>query len=139
MSISENRMIIDRFFERMFEGDQEAMAEMLDDDLIWWTPGALFGFSGKRGKTEVLRALGSVSGLFPDGLKLIPTKFLEQGDEFAIEAVGDGMTSGGIEYKNVYVFMITMKDGRIVEFHEYMDTGNAQAVLVEGRECPASY
>lgn len=139
MPISNNRQVIDSFFERMYEGNQQGMAELLDDDLVWWTPGALFGFSGKRGKSEVLDAIGAVSSLFPQGLKLNLTRILEQGDEFAIEAVGDAVTTTGLVYKNVYVFTLSLKDGRIIRFHEYMDTGYSQAVLVEGRECSAPY
>ena len=39
--------------------------------------------------------------------------------------------AGGANYENHYVFVFTIRDGRIAEVHEHLDTLYAQRVLFD--------
>jgi len=49
-------------------------------------------------------------------------------------ARGEVKTVRGEDYDNNYCFVIRMKDGKMVELREYMDTALAEAVLTMGAD-----
>ena len=55
-----------------------------------------------------------------------------EGDRVAIEATSRGTTFRGDEYRQEYHFLMRARDGKILEWKEYMDTEHARKVLVGG-------
>ena len=53
-----------------------------------------------------------------------------EGERLAIEAESEGITVTGKRYEQKYHFLMRVRDGKIVEFKEYMDTEYAREVLV---------
>ena len=68
----------------------------------------------------------------PEGLKFTILGLTAEADRVAIEAESDGMHVSGQRYQNQYHFLMRIRDGRIVELKEYMDTQQVQDVLLSG-------
>ena len=54
------------------------------------------------------------------------------GDRGAMRSQGSARTQDGRAYDNTYMHMVRIRDGRFVEFVEYLDTELATAVLCGG-------
>jgi hypothetical protein len=74
-----------------------------------------------------------VLDVFPDGLAFEVHSMTAEGDRVAIEAESKGMHVSGKKYNNLYHFLMRMRDGKIVEWKEYMDTMHANDVLCGGQ------
>ena len=57
---------------------------------------------------------------------------IAEDDRVVVLARGEVKTVRGEDYNNSYCFVLTMRDGKIVELREYMDTALAEARLVMG-------
>ena len=99
------------------------------EDLTLWTAGSL-PFSGSRGKAAALEGMPQILGLFPEGLRFEITALTAEGERVAIEATSRGTTFRGDLYEQEYHFLLRARDGKVVEFREYMDTELARRVLV---------
>ena len=66
---------------------------------------------------------------FPDGLTMTIKRLTAEADRVAIEAESHGTHVSGKTYKNLYHSLMRVKDGKIVEWREYMDTMLAAEVL----------
>ena len=53
-----------------------------------------------------------------------------EGERVAIEAESYGRHINGKTYNNLYHFLMVIRDGKISELKEYMDTMHANEVLV---------
>ncbi|MBI4514397.1 MAG: nuclear transport factor 2 family protein [Deltaproteobacteria bacterium] len=132
MSESEqNKQITRALFAALSRADAAAVAEMYADDFTLWTAGTL-PFSGTFNKTQALQGMDQILGLFPDGLQFTITAMTAEGERVAVEAESDGRHASGKRYHNQYHFLVIVRDGKIVQLKEYMDTMHAQAVLLGG-------
>jgi ketosteroid isomerase-like protein len=55
-------------------------------------------------------------------IKITVTNAIAEGDQVFVEAQGESRTKDGLDYNNLYGIVLRMKDGKIVEIREYMDT-----------------
>jgi hypothetical protein len=72
----------------------------------------------------------AVLDLFPDGIVFTIHAMTAEGERVAIEAISEGTTFRGDLYQQTYHFLMRAREGKIVEFREYMDTEHARKVLV---------
>jgi ketosteroid isomerase-like protein len=87
-------------------------------------------FSGTNDKAGALAGMPAVLDLFPDGLQFEAKAMTAEGDRVAIEASSRGKTFRGDDYNQEYHFLMRAREGKIVEWKEYMDTEHARKVLV---------
>jgi PPOX class probable F420-dependent enzyme len=66
---------------------------------------------------------------FPEGLNLTIKRLTAEEDRVAIEAESHARHVSGKPYDNQYHILMRLRDGKIVEWREYMDTMLANAVL----------
>jgi ketosteroid isomerase-like protein len=57
-------------------------------------------------------------------------------DRVAVEAVSEGLHATGQTYSNEYHFLFRFRDGKVVEFKEYMDTERVTDILCGGQRPP---
>jgi len=57
-----------------------------------------------------------------DGLKMTVKGLIAEGDKVAVEVESYGELQNGRVYNNEYHFSITIRDGKISEVREYLDT-----------------
>jgi len=81
---------------------------------------------------QVTEASRRVLELFPEGLEIKIKGMTAEDDRVAIEAESHGRHKSGRTYHNVYHFLMRARDGKIVEWREYLDTMHAADVLCEG-------
>ena len=131
MGIAENKQLARRFVEAIGKGDIDAIERSFADDGTVWTLGTM-PISGTFTKDQVSMASRRVLELFPKGLAMTITGMTAEDDRVAIEAVSKGTHASGREYSNTYHFLMRVRDGKIAEWREYMDTMHANDVLCGG-------
>ena len=131
MSIEENKRIAREFFDAVGRGDAKAMMELYAEDATCWTAGTL-PFSGRHTLAEMAPIMEQILGAFPEGLSFTLKTLTAEDDRVAIEAESFGRHASGLTYNNQYHFLMRIRDGRVHELKEYLDTVHANEVLVEG-------
>ena len=124
----QNKQVALRFIQAMSTNDARAAAETLAPDGVAVTKG-YSKFAGTRSADLVIAAIESFSSLFPDGLGLTVNTVLADGDRVVVEAEGHAVTGDGKPYANQYCFVVTLRDGKIVQFNEYLCSALAEAQL----------
>ena len=125
----ENKQLAKDMLDALSRADQDWVREHYSDDFQIWGTGSL-PFSGTNDKAGALAGMPAVLDLFPDGLQFQVKAMTAEGDRVAIEASSRGTTFRGDEYNQEYHFLMRARDGKIVEWKEYMDTEQARKVLV---------
>lgn len=127
-----NKDVVITFFTKIGENDIESLTGLMHDDLTWWTAGGdLFANAGIRDKAGVLQIFDMVKSVFPNGMVMKFGDFLEQGDKVAFESLGYSVDTTGRMYNNTYHWQITLRDGKIFEVREHLDTLYAQKTLMD--------
>ena len=126
-----NKELARTFMDALSRADADAIAELYAEDFQLWVTGSL-PFSGSKGRADALEGIPAVLGLFPDGLEFQIQAMTAEGERVAIEATSRGTTANGDLYAQQYHFLLRARDGKIIEWREYMDTELARKVLVGG-------
>jgi uncharacterized protein len=131
MGIVENKQLITDYFGALAKGDYPSAIAKFADDINWWVlPSSPLG-GLYEGKDAVLGLFGSGTGLYDPKVPLSPTVegMVAEGDKVAAEVVITGRSAKGLDYKNHYHFLFTLRGGKIVAVKEYVDTLYSQKVL----------
>jgi len=131
--VEDNKRIVRRLFECLSRGDTKAVLDLYADDATVWTAGNL-PFSGRRSKQEVAPLMEGILGAFPEGLRFSIHGMTAEAERVAVEAESHGRHANGKFYNNLYHFLIVVREGKVREFKEYLDTKLAQEVLLGDRE-----
>ena len=124
------RAVVAELFRAISAADTEALEELYADDFEIWTAGSM-PFSGTSKKAQALEGMKMIGGMFPDGLEFTILETTVEGERVAVEAESKGRHVSGLEYNNLYHFLVIVRDGKVHALKEYMDTDHAQAVLVD--------
>ncbi len=128
MSVESNKQVIRDFFERLTGGDMEGAMALCHDDVAWTIIGdtpvskTFHGPGGVEGDLmgEVFKVVDADAGLRVDIIEMIA-----EGDKVVCRAQGT-ITGNHGPYNNTYCHVFTVRDGKIAEDMEYLDT-----VLIE--------
>jgi ketosteroid isomerase-like protein len=113
-----------RFLDVLEAADRTAIAEMLDDQVVWSSP---MSFSGDaedadpaQGRDAFESHLGSISGLMRSA-RFIDRRITVSADGATtfVQTRGDFLTTDGRPYRNIYVFRFDWLDDKIVSWEEY--------------------
>ena len=126
-----NKQLTMDFFDAMQRGDGDAIADAYADQGRVVTMGNTL-ISGSRGKEEIRGFAGGVLEAFPNGLEFTVHNMTAEGDRVAVEASSEGVHVSGKPYCNHYHFLLTWRDGQLLELKEYMDTEHVTDVLCGG-------
>ena len=128
-----NKAIVARLFEIFSSGDVPALLDAMAEDSSWWVSGRLEGLSGRYDKASFgPLVLGAKAIYKPGGLVITPTAMIAEGDKVAVEAEGVAELLNGGSYLPHYHFLVTVREGKIVEVREYMDTQHAKDTFMGG-------
>jgi len=136
MSAEENRKIIERYFEFVNAGDGEGFTSLLADDVTFWVPLALPHGGLYEGKAAVLRLFGDAMSLYDPsvGIHCTVEQLTAEDDRVAARIQNRGKTITGLTYDNPYHFFFRLRDGKIVEIREHLDTLYAYNVLFKPKD-----
>lgn len=123
----ENKAVVARFFETFSSGNVQAMLDAMADDGSWWVSGRLEGMSGRYDKASFGPLVEGAKAIYKSGgLVITPVSMIAEGDKVAVEATGFAELTDGRTYEPQYHFLITVRDGKVFEVREYMDTQHAR-------------
>ena len=131
----QNKQHAQAFFDAMNRGDAKALVDAYTDDGQLVTMGNTL-ISGTYSKAQIAAAAGSIFQVFPQGIRFTIKAMTAEGDRVAVEAESEGLHASGKLYSNQYHFLCRFRDGKLVEFKEYMDTERVTDILCGGQRPP---
>jgi uncharacterized protein len=131
MGDQQNLDVVRGGYEAFGRGDIEGLINRLADDVTWDTPGPsdLPTAGKRRGHDQVRDFFKIVNELF-EFEKFDPHTFVAQGDRVVV--LGDDalrLKASGEALQESWAHAFTLKDGKIVAFHEYLDTAALVAAM----------
>lgn len=133
-TIEENKKTILEFFQRAEDGGD--IMGMIDDDVIWWVPGT-WELAGTYRKSEIGSVFGKVFSLLATMPKFTIHNITAEDDRVAVDATSNATFKDGSPFSNTYHFLFRLRDGKVIEAKEYLDT-NYMATLIASRPEMAS-
>jgi ketosteroid isomerase-like protein len=131
MSEQDNVEVVRRAYENFKAGDIGALLGQMSEDVDWRLPeieGAPFA-GARKGRGQVTEFFTSLADA-QDVVSFEPREFVSQGDKVvALGAYNWRVKKTGREYGGDWAHAFTVRDGRIVGFHEYMDSAQAAAAF----------
>ena len=124
----ENKEIAIKFFEALSSGSETYLDFYNDDSIIWTAGNNTIG--GTRTKKEIIDFAQGILAAFPTGITFNITGMTAENERVAVEVSGEAMHASGEAYNNKYHFLLTIKNGKIIELKEYMDTQLAAKILL---------
>ena len=124
----ENKEIAIMFFEALSSGT-ETYLDFYNDDSIIWTAGDN-AIGGTRSKKEIIDFAQGILAAFPKGISFNITGITAENERVAVEVSGESTHASGEAYNNKYHFLLKIKNGKILELKEYMDTQLAAKILL---------
>lgn len=121
--MSTNKEIITAIFAETAKGNGRPYVEAMADDAVWIARGHNSWAGVYRGKQTILTDIfGRLRDLLDGRNTCIPSRIHADGDFVIVEAKGQNKLKDGRRYDNEYCFVIRMRDGKMVEITEYLDT-----------------
>ena len=123
MSIEKNIQIVKDFFAAVGRGDQEGLLALVADDIEWIIPGEDWPLAGThRGHAGVADALRRASEEIPFSYPE-PPEYVAQGDRVLVIGFAQGkVRATNKTFDDHFVFAITIRDGKLANIREYVDT-----------------
>ena len=133
-SREENIAIATRFYEALAEGDFEALADLHSDDVAFNLVGSTHVSGRWEGKDVCFGPIvsdGVVGKLVPETIQFSRKWHIMCADENRVVGImqGGGMAKNGNDYLQTYCQIMTIKDGKIAELHEFFDTALVELAL----------
>jgi uncharacterized protein len=123
MSIEENVQIVKDFFAAMGSYNKQDLLALVAEDVEWIVPGEDWPLAGTHrghaGLAAVLqKASKEVEMTYPE-----PPEFVAQGDRVLVIGIATGkIKATNRPFKDDWVFDITVRDGKVTNIREYIDT-----------------
>jgi len=123
MSIEENVQTVKDFFAALGSGDKHRLLSLVVEDIEWIIPGEDWPLAGTHrghaGLAEVLqKASDEVEMTYPE-----PPEFVAQGNRVLVVGVATGkIKATNRAFKDNWVFAITVRNGKLTNIREYVDT-----------------
>ena len=120
----QNKSVVNQAYSNFKSGDINALLSLMADDVNWTLP-EMEGvpFAGARtGRAAVGEFFQSIDQS-QESLRFDPRQLIAEGD--TVVALGNyqwKVKSNSREFGGDFAHVFTIRDGKIVAFHEYMDT-----------------
>ena len=132
---ADNKRRAQAFFDALNRGDVPALLDAYAEDGTCRTMGNTL-ISGLFTKAQIAAAAGGIFQVFPQGIRFTIHGMTAEDDRVAVEASSEGQHVSGQLYTNQYHFFFRFRDGKVVEFKEYMDTERVTDILCGGQRPP---
>ena len=123
MSIEKNIQTVKDFFAAIGRGDREALLALVAEDIEWIIPGEDWPLAGThRGHAGLTDLLKTESETMELSLSE-PREFVAQGDRVLVVGFARGrIKATNKTFEDDWIFAITVRDGRLTNIREYVDT-----------------
>ena len=122
MSIEKNIQTVKDFFAALGRGDREALLALVAEDIEWIIPGEDWPLAGThRGHAGLADLLQTASKSIETSTE--PREFVAQGDRVLVVGFAKGkIKATNKTFEDHFVFAITVRDGKLTNIREYIDT-----------------
>ena len=120
---AENKQIVRAFYDAANRGDTAGFMNRIADDVVWTNAGSTKysgTFVGKKDLTDKL--IGPLFGQLKAGISATIDNIVAEGDFVVVQLRGRAETKDGRPYNNTYCHIFKLRDGKIGEVTEYLDT-----------------
>ena len=123
MSTEKNVQVVKDFFAAIGSGDKPRLLSLVTGDIEWIIPGKDWPLAGTHrghaGLENLLqKASETVETSFPE-----PPEFVAQGDRILVVGVSTGkIKATNKPFEDHWVFVITVRNGKLTNIREYIDT-----------------
>ena len=125
------KAVLRRYLDALTEGDLTAVAGTFAEDATWSIHGTMPLSGIKRGRGAIMEFLTSAVALYQPGTQTFSFgEITAEDDRAVLEWRVRGIASAtGLAYDNSYCGVFRIRDGRITEVREYLDSLHAAQVL----------
>jgi len=129
MSADEAKQVVTDFYRLLSEGDAEGAVALLSDDIVWVCEGTTPVSGRYTGLKSVLEDFfGPVNEHREEGISFNILDMFGEGD--SVVALVEGFMTGKYgRYDNLYCQIYRVRDGKIYESLEYLDTALVETAL----------
>ena len=122
MSIEKNIQTVKDFFATIGRGDREALLALVAEDIEWIIPGEDWPLAGThRGHAGLVNLLETASKSIETSTE--PREFVAQGDRVLVVGFARGkIKATNKTFEDDWIFAITVRQGRLTNIREYVDT-----------------
>jgi uncharacterized protein len=122
MSIEKNIQTVKDFFAAIGRGDREVLLALVAEDIEWIIPGEDWPLAGThRGRAGLANLLETASKSIETSTE--PREFVAQGDRVLVVGFARGkIKATNKTFEDDWIFAITVRDGRLTNIREYVDT-----------------
>jgi len=135
VSSEANKAVVRSYFRAIEDADYATVEALLADEVRFWLPPSVPDGATLQNRADVMRNIvESIAGLYDTRVGLHPEiqHLTAEDDRVAAELVIRGRSkASGRDYENHYHFLFVIRDERIAEFHEHLDTLYAFRALFE--------
>lgn len=130
------RAVLTDYLDALVSGDLDRIAASFAADATWTIHGSLPIAGRKRGREAIMEFLTGAGGLYETGTQEFSFgEITAEGDRAVLEwSVRGVAAANGRPYDNDYAGVFVVRDGRIVEVREYLDTLHAASTLFATRD-----
>jgi ketosteroid isomerase-like protein len=122
MSTEKNVQTVKDFFAAIGRGDREGLLALVAEDIEWIIPGEDWPLAGTHrghaGLADLLQTASKSIETFTE-----PREFVAQGDRVLVVGFAKGkIKATNKTFEDDWIFAITVRDGRLTNIREYIDT-----------------
>jgi uncharacterized protein (TIGR02246 family) len=128
---SEAKTVLRCYLDALTAGDLDAVAASFADDATWSVHGTMPLSGTRQGRDAIMEFLTSAGALYQPGTQSFTFgEITAEADRAVLEWRVRGISSAtGRKYDNAYCGVFRIRDGRIAEVREYLDSLHAAQVL----------
>jgi uncharacterized protein len=122
MSTEKNVQSVKDFFAAIGRGDKEGLLALVAEDIEWIIPGKDWPLAGTyRGHAGLTALLQKASETVETSTE--PSEYVAQGDRVLVVGVAEGkIKATNKRFKDDWIFAITVRNGKVANIREYIDT-----------------
>ena len=119
------KSVIQQYVSALEAGDERAVRDLFDENATWTLAAGELPISGRwEGRDSILNEFlaTALSYYEPGSVSLDITGMIAEGDRVVLQWTSRANTRTGRRYENDCIGVFTVRDGRIHDVREYMDT-----------------
>jgi len=119
------KSVIRRYVSALQAGDERTVRELFDENATWTLAAGELPISGTwEGRDAILNEFlaTALSYYEPGSVSIDITGMISEGDRVVLQWTSRANTRTGRRYENDCIGVFTVRDGRIQDVREYMDT-----------------
>jgi uncharacterized protein len=126
-----NKQLLATIFEGLARGDAKAFRDSLAEDFCWTLTGTNAWSGTYRGREAVMQELmRPLFAQFATTYTNTAHRIIGEGEWVVVECRGNVQTKQGGRYDNRYCWVCRVREGKLAEVIEYMDTELVAKALV---------